>query len=605
MRSFAIISLLVLATSSIVWGQDTREPLRQLRDQPFWQEMSDQWTADDGLPSGQVLCVWHDKAGSAFAQTERGCAVLIENKWKAVELSVGSRTSSLSMERELPQPIPWPGVTARVRDRQDRLWIGTAGGVACWTGKRWCAYHSRRWLPHDHVNSLSVDANDDVWVATRGGVARLYTERMTLEEKARRMHAVLRQRHVWSGIVRASRLPAPGQVDNGQLPSDDNDGLWTCMYLAAECFRYAATGDEQARRNASESLDAMLFLEQVTGLPGFIARSYVPAGQGPQHGGQWHRSADGRWDWKSDTSSDELDGHMFAWAVYYDLVDDPQRRQRIAQVARRVMDHLLEHGLVWIGPNGQPTTWGMWAPERLNQDPKWTAERGLNSLEILSHLKVVHHVTGDEKYQRAYESLVRDHAYAINTVRQKIVYPPSAVNHSDDELAFLAYYPLLQYEQNPDLRRIYLLSIERSWQIERPEQSALFNFVYGASIKDDLARQPDTVAMLKDLVTAGADLAPGFDLELSVAALQDVPLDLVSWTVNNSTRQDLPRATYRSRAGELLAVSPLPPSERRLMRWNADPYVLDGGDAGLREDDGTFFLLPYWMARYHQFLFRE
>ncbi|MFV1966546.1 MAG: hypothetical protein ACC628_14065 [Pirellulaceae bacterium] len=593
--------LVVLSVFSIAAGQAAAVPPRALRDEPYLQEMSAQWTAEDGLPDAMVQRIWLDEAGRVWAKTPKGWAVLTDNEWIIANPPSTVQVSSPSTE-DLPAPSPWEPVTVAVRDPLNRLWIGTAGGVARWTGCRWHAYHSLRWLPDDHVNRLTLDADGAVWVATKGGVARIYTERMTLEEKARRIHAVLRDRHVWRGLIRSSRLRHPGRVAAYHLPSSDNDGLWTSLYVAAESFRYAATGDDEAKRNATESLDALLFLEEISEIPGFIARSYMPAGQGPQHGGQWHRSKDGRWDWKSDTSSDELDGHMFAWAIYYDLVDDEVRRRRIAQVARRVMDHLLDHDLYWVGPTGKPTTWGVWAPERLNHDPKWTAERGLNSLEILSYLKVVHHVTGDDKYQRAYESLVRDHAYATNTIRQKIIYPPSAVNHSDDELAFLAYYALLRYEDDPHLRRIFLLSVERSWQIERPERSALFNLIYGAGTVNDFEGSPQTVALLKDLVTAGADLELSFDLSESIAALQDTPLDLVSWRVMNSTREDIPRASYSSRAGRLLSSYVIPSSERRLMRWNGDPYELDGGGAGLEEDDGTFFLLPYWMARYHQFL---
>ena len=34
------------------------------------------------------------------------------------------------------------------------------------------------------------------------------------------------------------------------------------------------------------------------------------------------------------------------------------------------------------------------------------------------------------------------------------------------------------------------------------------------------------------------------------------------------------------------------------MKWNGNPFVVDGGDGGRSEDDGTFFLLPYWMGRH-------
>ena len=64
-------------------------------------------------------------------------------------------------------------------------------------------------------------------------------------------HDGLRKRHVWRGLVRASALENPGEIEPYRLPSNDNDGLWTALYVAAESFRYAATGDEDAKRNAS------------------------------------------------------------------------------------------------------------------------------------------------------------------------------------------------------------------------------------------------------------------------------------------------------------------------------------------------------------------
>ncbi|MCU1272965.1 MAG: hypothetical protein JWO48_396, partial [Bryobacterales bacterium] len=38
--------------------------------------------------------------------------------------------------------------------------------------------------------------------------------------------------------------------------------------------------------------------------------------------------------------------------------------------------------------------------------------------------------------------------------------------------------------------------------------------------------------------------------------------------------------------------------ERPVMKWNGNPFRIDGGNGGRTEDDGAFFLLPYWMGRY-------
>ena len=36
-------------------------------------------------------------------------------------------------------------------------------------------------------------------------------------------------------------------------------------------------------------------------------------------------------------------------------------------------------------------------------------------------------------------------------------------------------------------------------------------------------------------------------------------------------------------------------------KWNGNPYEVDGG-GGTEEEDPTFWLLPYWMGRYHRFI---
>ena len=46
----------------------------------------------------------------------------------------------------------------------------------------------------------------------------------------------------------------------------------------------------------------------------------------------------------------------------------------------------------------------------------------------------------------------------------------------------------------------------------------------------------------------------------------------------------------------------LPAQERPLIKWNGNPYRLDGGNGGRTEEDGAVFLLAYWMARYYGIL---
>jgi hypothetical protein len=117
---------------------------------------------------------------------------------------------------------------------------------------------------------------------------------------------------------------------------------------------------------------------------------------------RWPKSADGQWFWKSDTSSDELDGHYFFYPLYYDFCATSDAEKKAVQsVVRKLTDHLLEHDYVLIDHDGKPTRWAIFGPQYFNRDPDWWAERGLNSLSMLSYLAVAAHVTGDPKYAAA------------------------------------------------------------------------------------------------------------------------------------------------------------------------------------------------------------
>lgn len=498
--------------------------------------------------------------------------------------------------------LPFHDLTCGIRLDDGSQWVGSKRGLMYRTPQmnRWRLFHSRRWLADDHVEDLSIDQSGTVWVKTPGGVVRLGRREMTLEKKVAQINDELQRNHVRLGMVGDIELvDAAKPTATWWQPSSDNDGLWTSLYVAAEAFRYGTTGDPDAKKNAWESLKALMFLEEVTGIPGFCARSVYPADvdfkPAERHGGEWHLSADGKWWWKGDTSSDEIDGHYFAYAIYYDIAATEEERQQIRAVVARITDHIIDHGYYYVGPSGQPTTWGVWAPERLNHDLKWIDERGLNSLEILSHLKVAEHITGDQKYARAAQELIEKHAYATNTIDQKLLWPPQAVNHSDDELAFTAYYPLVWYERDPKLRDIYMASLERSWQIERPEQGPFFNFIYAAGRQagfvSDPTQRPDK-----------AYLDPSdYDRDLCLEWFREVPADLYNWTIRNSDRQDIGEI-LTNRFQQKRSRYVLPVAERRLMRWNGDPFELDGGADGRSRDDGTYILLPYWMGRYHRFI---
>lgn len=542
----------------------------------FPQWFAEKWTLRDGLPAPRITAVAVQPDGTVVCLTPKGAAAFDGRKWSARDTVQVPGDESPALNP--PGTVPWLPVTCWTQAATGELWVGTPKGLCRYDGKRWRAFHSLRWLPNDKVNDVVVAPDGSAWVATEGGVARIAQRSMTLAQKAAFYEEEIRKFHNWRGLIREISLPKPGQLEGYRQPSSDNDGLWTSLYVAAESFRYAATRDPEAKANATESMKAMLFLEEITSLPGFVARSYLPRGEGFKHGdGVWYPSKDGKWDFKGDTSSDEIDGHFYAYGIYHELVDDPDVRRQVVETARRVMDRIIRDGYYLVGPTGKRTTWGVWAPRDLNDNPRWMPERGLNSLELLSYLKTTEHITGDEKYRLAARELIDKHHYALNTIYQKIV-TPVEVNHSDDELAFVAYHNLLWFEKDPKIRKIYVQSIERSWKIEQPEQSPFYNFIYGSAVTG------------------------GFDLPESIEWLKDAPLDTIRWTVDNTGRRDVPISRFLTRFGKPQTSVLLPVSERPVMRWNGNPYDLRDGGGGHSKLDGTFWLLPYWMGRYCGFI---
>jgi hypothetical protein len=274
-------------------------------------------------------------------------------------------------------------------------------------------------------------------------------------------------------------------------------------------------------------------------------------------------------------------GNYFVYPIYYDLVADDGEKTLLRGTIDRITNHILDNKYQLIDVDGKRTRWGWWGPDLIWDDPD---ETGLRALHILSHLRVALHMTASPeyrtKYQRAYDDLINTHRYHWLTRNQKIMVP-GAINHSDDELAFLSYYPLLRYESDPKLLEVYKQSLERSWQIERPERNPLWNVIYAAGTG-----------------------AKEFDRAESVRTLQEIPMDMIEWSVKNSHRLDVPIDPRPDRGGRRQALVVLPYDELPMSKWNGNPYGLDGGNGGRSEDDGAYFLLPYWMGRYHK-LFEE
>jgi hypothetical protein len=482
---------------------------------------------------------------------------------------------------QLPMHLPNTDVTVIQSESAAVTWIGTQRGAIRLRRDPYAIeyFAGERWLPADHVTGIGFEGTA-AWIETPKGFARIEYVPMTLAEKSRAFVSRIQARHNRWGLTSDSHLRVPGDVSSNQTMSSDNDGLWTAMYVAAECFRYKVTGEADAREHARTGMRAIMRLEAITGIPGFPARSFIKVGADVQpKDGEWHDTADKMWRWKGDTSSDEIVGHYFVYPIYYDLVAEDAEKPALRAAIDRITNHILDNNYQLIDVDGKRTRWGWWGPEAVWENPN---ETGLRALHLLSHLRVALHMTGTPRYraryQAAYDELINTHKYHWLTRNQKIMVP-GHINHSDDELAFLSYYPLLRYEIDPALLAVYRQSLERSWQIERPERNPLWNLIYAVG-------------------TAAKD----FDRPESIRTLREIPMDTIGWTVSNAHRADVPVDPLSDRFKRRQALVVLPYDELPMSKWNGNPYNLDGGNGGRGEDDGAYFLLPYWMGRYHKLI---
>ena len=440
-------------------------------------------------------------------------------------------------------------------------------------------FQSGRWLPDDHVLDVAIDDTGAAWFATPRGVSKIEYRMMTLAEKAAIYESTLHQRHNRHDLIGDSPLRTPGDFSTVYQKTHDNENVWTGMYVAAACFRYKVTGEAQALEHARASMNALLFLETVTGVPGYFARSFALPGEDTGSGGEWHPTPDGKYLWKSDTSSDEVVGRFFGLSTYYDLCADDAEKQLIRGSVSRTMDYIIDNDYYLIDVDGEPTHWGRWNPDFFKTDGKF--QKYLNSLEILSFLRTAHHMTGHEKYYEEYKKLIREYGYAKYALTATSN-QPGMHNHSDDLLAFLSYYPLLKYETSDTLKEKYFYkSIRRAARLIHDTRNPNWNFIYGA------------------VMPPGEDFDPGG----AVWTLRRMPMDLIYWEVKNSHRTDIDISPYQGmRANDARSVTPLAPDERFMLKFNENPYRLDGYWKAENSEPATFWLLPYWMGRYHGFI---
>jgi len=533
-------------------------------------------TTADGLPSDDVRAVEAAPDGTVWAGTDAGMARRDAGAWTAFVGEDG---------------LHYGDILDITFDADGVMLVSTYMGASRFhpDGSR-RYYLGRIWLPDNQVRGMARTQDGTIWLATAGGVSRVEQQMMTLEEKAALFDQITQQRHVRLGYtVMDNRLEVAGDLTTFTNIDDDNDGQWTSQYLASQCFRYATTGEPEARENARVAAYALMFLEEVTPIEGFFARSIVPPEEceaKQQSGsGEWHLSDDGAWCWKGDTSSDEFVGHMFGLSIFYDLVANEEEKEDVARTVGRIVGYIVDNGYQLLDIDGEVTTHGQFNPEWMESDPGARfGDSGLNSAMILGALRSAYRMTGEKRFVESFDFLARKRHYEdyVSCIEETNL--AWHTNHDSEEMSFLAMYTLVRQEEDPILLEkwrngdpeLECEGLQHLWEVQRPERNPEFNMIYAPLAQKD-----------------------EYDLEESIETLKYLPVNLILWGQDHSQRWDRDEDPNLDRHGHAQNKFVFPYNERQAMRWAENPYAYVLRGDGHSESSGTFWLLPYWMGRYY------
>jgi hypothetical protein len=488
-------------------------------------------------------------------------------------------------------------------------------------------YISGRWMPDNRVPAVAIGSGTDRWMGTSLGASRIYLVSRRLADKEAAMKALIpwfwRMDGVSGGFVssggynpKQDPYRPPSEIKNSD---HDNDGLWTQMMIGGWCYAYAMTGNEEFYNNARLAMNNMFLLIDVPGPVfeaaglgrGFIARSLVRSDEGDLYDGKvkqaekiggkdilrWHpvEYNGKKYLYKGDTSSDETTGHFFGFPVFYDLcAKTDEEKAAVAEHAAAVADYIRRNGFKLLDLDGTETTFGHWQPERIGVAwngldrcmdsgrpmdmcvESYCGGGWLNSLEILGMMLAAWHMTGDAKFYDAYDLLITKYHYDKLAMPHEMTYTitnPRLANHSDHELAMLAYTTLIRYEPNDDRRALWLKSLKFLYDYERFEHNPWWNAVYALS--------------------GGTD----GDIELAVQTLREMPDDRREWRFDNSHRRDAINIGP-GRHEDPQFDRTFPYDEIWAMWWNGNPANVADGGAGWAWSAYTAWLLPYYMNQW-------
>jgi len=562
--------------------------------------------ADLDMPVGAIVRI--QAAGDDFyCITDQGICRLEGKSWAKVysandltamavcdqEIVIGTKNGYLTTDLKgnvktpLTEKVPIPEITD-LQIVAGQPWFASTDGVFTKVGDKFNYFGRQRWVDEIAVKDIAADSKGDIYMLTASGLSKIEFRQETMASKADYLLKHLRKYHMRFGFSEEADIMDPNDPTSLVLTDSDNDGLWSSIYLGSEAFRYAVTGDPQARANAWETFGTFERLISIHDPEWFSSRSFERMGYHTHDDHAWRPAPDPEWEWKGTTSTDEFVGYLFITAVMDEMVaETPEEKARVAKYITTIMDHIIKNNFYFIDVDGQPTLWGRLNPDYVNSFAHTQFDRILNSVLTLASFQEAYALSGEDIYKAQVDKAINEFGYLENIESgiDKIKYTSGFIhkgihlgedwNHSDDEMAFLTYWVLDKYALDDNLRAKYRKLIEDHWDIERPEGDALWNLI-------------------------AYRVCGRIDMDKTISYLREFPADLTRYNVMNSQRKDLEflpndlNTNFREQKTKDL----LPKFERPVQRHNTNEFNLDLDTGGRSQLAGDEYLLPYWMARY-------
>ena len=314
--------------------------------------------------------------------------------------------------------------------------------------------------------------------------------------------------------------------------------------------------------------------------------------------------------YKTDTSTDEIIGHLFIYKVAYDILDDSDPEEKaikdlLTDTVRRFAQHMVDNGYSLRDATGQATTWGKTERDYFNNAYAWE-DCALNSLVNLCTFKLAAYVTGEQRWEDEYYMLAMEDPYRYadlageywdrwaylahvdggldeNASQEEIdTWIQQNLNYSDEEMAMLAYYVLFQLEENEDVLVKYQDGLNSWWKSMQYSENPLWYYIYQLAYPTE----------------AQTDYYGNSLVETASWALSRHPIDTIRWGAHNDNRPDVVQDGELSRDKETGEIRVAPFDERNVHKYNGSTYGLGGSNPDCMEGCTTY-TLPYWLGRYH------